>query len=71
MTTEAEELKPIWIDENTWMYAEPEGLCMVREVRDGERFVKTEVFNVPWSKIKKAIEVRKGLLTSGPLAAQK
>ena len=50
---------PIIIDKQTWMYAEPRGLNVVREIyeRDGG-YSRTEMFYLPWSKVKRALEIR-------------
>src|SRR6266581_2581164 len=45
-------LEPIQIDKSNWYYEEHRGLLLVHEVRDGEKYVRTEQITIPWAKLK-------------------
>ena len=57
MATKRKSSGPIDIDALTWMYAEPKGLCVVREVKRGA-MKATEMFYLPWSKVRRALAVK-------------
>lgn len=53
-------LNPIMVNHETWMFPEKRGLCVVREVRANGRLIQTEVFHLPWAKVRHAVAIRDG-----------
>jgi len=49
--------EPINIDNDTWYYEEPKGICVVRRVRNSEGIpITTEQFYLPWKKLLQSVE---------------
>ena len=56
---ELKELAPIIVDQNTWMYAERRGLCVVRQIRNRQGdLVLSDICYLPWPKIRRALAVK-------------
>ena len=36
------------IDKRTWYYEENAGLFVIHEIRDGEKYIRTDQFIIPW-----------------------
>ena len=53
-------LEPIGVDNDTWLYAEQRGLCVVRMVRPlgGGEVIKSEMFFLPWRKVEQSLRER-------------
>jgi hypothetical protein len=60
-STKSEFLKPIHLSREAWYYEERRGILVVQEARtkDGE-LLKTAMVTIPWSKLERALEQRKG-----------
>lgn len=48
-------LHPVNIDQYNWFYAYPAHMLFVHEVRDGEKYIRTDQIKIPWRRIKPAM----------------
>jgi len=51
-------VRPRHIDDNTWFYEQPEGLCICNHPAEGCR---TQMFTIPWRKVEAAARRRQRL----------
>lgn len=49
---------PIDVSETCWLYAEADGLCVVQEIRDGDRVFGTVIHTIPWKTVEAALNKR-------------
>jgi hypothetical protein len=49
---------PIHINQLAWLYAEAKGLVFVHEIRDGDRFIRTDQIVIKWRDIERALAER-------------
>lgn len=49
-------LHPQRIDDQSWYYEEPKGICIVREIRDRcGHWIQTDTMLIKWAKIRKSL----------------
>ena len=49
-------LKPKIIQDSAWWYEEPSGISVVHEIREGDRYIRTDTLNIPWRQIRAALK---------------
>lgn len=52
-------IHPIQVDGVTWFYPEKKGLLVVHEIRDHDRYIRTDQFMIKWVDVGIALEQRK------------
>jgi len=47
---------PHHVREDVWWYDERGGICIISAWRDGDRYIRTDSFLIPWRDLRRAIE---------------
>lgn len=45
-------IQPVVVDGATWFYPMPKGMVVVHEVREKDRYIRTDQFTIKWSAVR-------------------
>lgn len=54
-------IDPISVDSVTWFYPMPKGMAVVHEVRDHDRYIRTDEFTIKWKDVRMGLELGKAV----------